>query len=168
MNKYIPHTPDDIRQMLDKIGVGSIDELFADIPEALDSTVEILNKVEHYSIDHAPILPQAALPEGIELEACFNADNTRLERLERYVSDISEYAGVLHSVKNSDGIFKYEITPYVRDVALIGLKCPDDLVREIFYSGLGMEALEERENIYNQYMKESNGELKWQNTDREE
>lgn len=32
MNKYIPHTPDDIRQMLEKIGVNSIDDLFADIP----------------------------------------------------------------------------------------------------------------------------------------
>lgn len=32
MNKYIPHTPDDIRQMLDKIGVNSLDDLFADIP----------------------------------------------------------------------------------------------------------------------------------------
>ena len=109
--------------------------------------------------------------EGIELESYFNADNTRLEKLERYVSDISEYVGVLHNVKNSDGIFKYEITPYIRDVALIGLKCPDDLVREIFYSGVGMEALEQRENTnnqYNQYMQKSNGELKWQNTDREE
>lgn len=106
--------------------------------------------------------------EGIELEACFNADNSKLERLAGYVADISEYVGVLHSVKNSDGIFKYEITPYIRDVALIGLKCPDDLVREIFYSGLGMESLEQRENINNQYMQESNGELKWQNTDREE
>ena len=35
MNKYIPHTPDDIRQMLDKIGVDSIDDLFADIPESV-------------------------------------------------------------------------------------------------------------------------------------
>ncbi|MBQ2435279.1 MAG: aminomethyl-transferring glycine dehydrogenase subunit GcvPA [Bacteroidaceae bacterium] len=35
MNKYIPHTPDDIRQMLDKIGVNSIDDLFADIPESV-------------------------------------------------------------------------------------------------------------------------------------
>ena len=42
--------------------------LFADIPEALDSTVEILNKVEHYSIDHAPILPQVALPEDVDSE----------------------------------------------------------------------------------------------------
>ena len=35
MNKYIPHTPDDIRQVLDKIGVNSIDDLFADIPESV-------------------------------------------------------------------------------------------------------------------------------------
>ena len=35
MNKYIPHTPDDIRQMLDKIGVNSVDDLFADIPESV-------------------------------------------------------------------------------------------------------------------------------------
>lgn len=35
MNKYIPHTPDDIRQMLDKIGVNSIDDLFADIPASV-------------------------------------------------------------------------------------------------------------------------------------
>lgn len=35
MNRYIPHTPDDIRQMLDKIGVNSIDDLFADIPESV-------------------------------------------------------------------------------------------------------------------------------------
>ena len=35
MNKYIPHTPDDIRQMLEKIGVSSIDDLFADIPASV-------------------------------------------------------------------------------------------------------------------------------------
>ena len=35
MNKYIPHTPDDIRQMLDKVGVSSIDDLFADIPASV-------------------------------------------------------------------------------------------------------------------------------------
>ena len=35
MNKYIPHTPDDIRQMLDKIGVNSLDDLFADIPSCV-------------------------------------------------------------------------------------------------------------------------------------
>lgn len=40
--------------------------LFGDIPEALDSTIEIFNKVEHYSIDHAPLLPKPLLPEGVD------------------------------------------------------------------------------------------------------
>ena len=35
MSRYTATTPDDLRQMLDEIGVGSIDELFATIPEAL-------------------------------------------------------------------------------------------------------------------------------------
>ncbi len=38
--------------------------LFADIPEALANTVEILDKVETYTIDHKPILPNFPLPDG--------------------------------------------------------------------------------------------------------
>lgn len=41
-----------------------MNEIFADIPEALTNTLEILDKVETYSIDHAPILPNFPLPEG--------------------------------------------------------------------------------------------------------
>ena len=33
MNKYIPHTEEDIALMLDKIGVKSVDDLYSDIPE---------------------------------------------------------------------------------------------------------------------------------------
>ncbi|MGM9694548.1 MAG: aminomethyl-transferring glycine dehydrogenase subunit GcvPA [Alloprevotella sp.] len=33
--KYIPHTPDDIRAMLDVIGVSSLDDLYAEVPEEL-------------------------------------------------------------------------------------------------------------------------------------
>lgn len=32
-NKFIPHTDSDIRKMLDKIGVASIDDLYADVPQ---------------------------------------------------------------------------------------------------------------------------------------
>ncbi|PIQ87822.1 MAG: glycine dehydrogenase, partial [Candidatus Omnitrophica bacterium CG11_big_fil_rev_8_21_14_0_20_43_6] len=32
---YIPHTPEDIKQMLSAIGAKSIDDLFKDIPPAL-------------------------------------------------------------------------------------------------------------------------------------
>lgn len=35
MARFTPHTEDDVRKMLDAIGVGSIEELFADIPAGL-------------------------------------------------------------------------------------------------------------------------------------
>ena len=38
--------------------------VFADIPEALSNTLEILDKVEMYSIDHDAILPNFPLPDG--------------------------------------------------------------------------------------------------------
>ena len=43
-----------------------MNELFGDIPEALENTIEIFNKIEHYSIDHAPLLPKPLLPEGVD------------------------------------------------------------------------------------------------------
>ncbi len=42
--------------------------VFADIPEALQNTNEILDKVEIYSIDHSPILPDFPLPDGFKDE----------------------------------------------------------------------------------------------------
>ena len=41
-----------------------MNEVFGDIPEALQNTNEILDKVEIYSINHAPILPDFPLPDG--------------------------------------------------------------------------------------------------------
>jgi len=45
-----------------------MNEVFADVPEALQNTCEVLDKVEIYSIDHAPILPDFPLPEGFDNE----------------------------------------------------------------------------------------------------
>ena len=45
-----------------------MNEVFADVPEALQNTAEILDKVEIYSIDHAPILPDFPLPDGFDNE----------------------------------------------------------------------------------------------------
>lgn len=41
-----------------------MNELFADIPEALANTLEIVDKVERYTINHEPILPAFPLPDG--------------------------------------------------------------------------------------------------------
>ncbi|MBR6201972.1 MAG: DNA polymerase III subunit alpha, partial [Bacteroidaceae bacterium] len=46
-----------------------MNEVFKDIPEALSNTLEILGKVETYSIDHAPIMPFFAIPEEFGTEA---------------------------------------------------------------------------------------------------
>ena len=45
-----------------------MNEVFADIPEALQNTNEILDKVEFYSINHDPILPDFPLPDGFDNE----------------------------------------------------------------------------------------------------
>ena len=45
-----------------------MNEAFADIPEALANTTEILDKVETYSIDHSPIMPFFAIPEEFGTE----------------------------------------------------------------------------------------------------
>lgn len=38
--KYTPHTEEDIRQMLDRIGVNSLDELYAEVPESVRFKVD--------------------------------------------------------------------------------------------------------------------------------
>ena len=45
-----------------------MNEIFADVPEALSNTLEILDKVETYSIDHSPIMPFFPIPEEFGTE----------------------------------------------------------------------------------------------------
>ena len=43
-----------------------MNRLFADIPEALSNTLEIADKVEYYSIDSGPMMPDFPIPEGYQ------------------------------------------------------------------------------------------------------
>ena len=43
-------------------------ELFADVPEAISNTMEIFDKVEDYSICHAPLMPKFAIPQEFVCE----------------------------------------------------------------------------------------------------
>ena len=49
-----------------------MNDVFSDVPEALSNTLEILDKVEMYSIDHAPIMPFFPIPAEFGTE-----DDTR-------------------------------------------------------------------------------------------
>ncbi len=48
-----------------------MNEVFADVPEALQNTNEVLDKCEIYSIDHKPILPDFPLPDGFDDEDAY-------------------------------------------------------------------------------------------------
>lgn len=50
-------------------------ELFADIPAALDNTMEIFEKVEFYDIRHDPIVPSIDIPDGFGNERRTMEDN---------------------------------------------------------------------------------------------
>ncbi len=52
MHPYIPHTSEEVKQMLSDIGVNSIDELFADIPEQikLKGNLNIHNSMSEYEV----------------------------------------------------------------------------------------------------------------------
>jgi len=46
-------------------------QIFADIPEALENSVEIANKVEFYDIDSGPMMPVFPIPEDFGTEAAY-------------------------------------------------------------------------------------------------
>ena len=64
-----------------------MNELFADVPEALSNTLEILDKVEYYSIDHAPIMPTFAIPEDFGTEEEYRRKYTEKDLFDEFTQD---------------------------------------------------------------------------------
>lgn len=62
-------------------------QVFADIPESLDNTMEILDKVEFYDIDHAPIMPFFAIPEEFGTEEEYRSRITEEELFNEFTRD---------------------------------------------------------------------------------
>ncbi len=54
--RYIPHTEQDIKQMLADIGVKNVEELFDSIPESL--------RLQHKLLDLPPSLPKYDLTQN--------------------------------------------------------------------------------------------------------
>ena len=64
-----------------------MNQLFEDIPEALSNTLEILDKVEYYSIDHAPIMPTFAIPEDFGTEEEYRRKYTEKDLFDEFTRD---------------------------------------------------------------------------------
>ena len=64
-----------------------MNDIFSDVPEALTNTVEILNKVETYSLDADPIMPFFPIPESFGTEEGWRQKFTEQQLYEEFTSD---------------------------------------------------------------------------------
>ena len=61
--------------------------VFGDLPEAMQNTIEIFNKVETYSIDHSPIMPFFPIPEDFGTEEEWRKKFTEQQLYDEFTSD---------------------------------------------------------------------------------
>ena len=61
--------------------------VFADVPEALSNTLEVLDKVEIYSLDHDPIMPFFPIPESFGTEELWRQKFTEQDLYEEFTRD---------------------------------------------------------------------------------
>ena len=64
-----------------------MNEIFSDVPEALSNTLEILDKIEIYSIDHDPIMPFFPIPESFGTEEEWRKRITEEQLYEEFTRD---------------------------------------------------------------------------------
>ena len=64
-----------------------MNDIFSDIPEALTNTLEILDKVETYDIEHAPIMPFFPIPEDFGTEEEWRQKFTPEQLFEEFTTD---------------------------------------------------------------------------------
>ena len=64
-----------------------MNDIFQDVPEALSNTIEILDKVEIYSINHDPIMPFFPIPESFGTEEEWRKKFTEKQLFDEFTSD---------------------------------------------------------------------------------
>ena len=64
-----------------------MNDIFSDVPEALANTLEILDKVEIYSLDNDPIMPFFPIPESFGTEEQWRQKLTEQQLYDEFTSD---------------------------------------------------------------------------------
>ena len=64
-----------------------MNEVFGDVPEALSNTIEVLDKVEEYNIDHSPIMPNFAIPADFGTEEEYRQRLTEKDLFDEFTQD---------------------------------------------------------------------------------
>jgi DNA polymerase-3 subunit alpha len=103
--------------------------VFADIPEALSNTLEIYDKVEEYSIDHAPIMPNFAIPAEFGSEEEYRQRITEKELFDEFTQD--EHGNVVLSEEAANA----KIAKLGGYEKLYRIKFEADYLRKLAYDG---------------------------------
>ncbi len=108
-----------------------MNEVFADVPEALSNTLEILDKVEVYGLDNDPIMPFFPIPESFGTEEEWRKKFTEEQLYAEFTSDengenqLSEEAGKKKIAKlgGYDKIYRIKFeADYLAELAYKGAK----------------------------------------------
>ena len=108
-----------------------MNEVFADVPEALSNTLEILDKVEVYGLDNDPIMPFFPIPESFGTEEEWRKKFTEEQLYAEFTSDengenqLSEEAGKKKITKlgGYDKIYRIKFeADYLAELAYKGAK----------------------------------------------
>lgn len=111
--------------------------IFSDIPEALSNTMEICDKVETYSIDHEPIMPNFAIPEEFGTEEEYRSRITEKELFDEFTQD--ENGNVVLSQEDGEAKIK-KLGGYDK---LYRIKFEADYLAKLAYEGAQLRYGEE-------------------------
>lgn len=106
-----------------------MNDLFADIPEALENTSEIVGKVEHYSIDHGPIMPNFEIPADFGSEEEYRSRITEQDLFDEFTRD--ENGNVVLSQEDAEAKIK-KLGGYDK---LYRIKFEADYLAKLAYEG---------------------------------
>ena len=123
-----------------------MNDIFSDVPEAMVNTLEILDKVETYSLDNDPIMPFFPIPESFGTEDEWRKKFTEQQLYDEFTSDengenqLSPEDGEkkIKKLGGYDKIYRIKFeADYLAELAYAGAKrrygdpIPDDVVERV-------------------------------------
>ena len=123
-----------------------MNDIFSDVPEALSNTLEILDKVETYSLDNDPIMPFFPIPESFGTEEEWRKKFTEQQLYDEFTSDengenqLSEEEGAkkIKKLGGYDKLYRIKFeADYLAELAYAGAKrrygdpIPNDVVERV-------------------------------------
>ena len=123
-----------------------MNDIFSDVPEAMANTLEILDKVETYSLDNDPIMPFFPIPESFGTEAEWRKKFTEQQLYDEFTSDENgenqlppeDGEKKIKKLGGYDKIYRIKFeADYLAELAYAGAKrrygdpIPDDVVERV-------------------------------------